>query len=158
MKRAVIIVGALLAVSLGAAGAVYGPDQYRIYKAKQAVRQLLRDPESAVFTQVAISTKAVCGMVNSRNGYGAMAGAVPFMAINGQPAELAPIELFHDEDEIERARQHFREMLSFGSEAATRAHDEYRAKLSDQIKFEEWRLRTFSECRDDDRAAPAAKR
>jgi hypothetical protein len=55
-------------------------DAPEIATAKQAVTQSLRDPTSAVFGKVWSPQKGiVCGFINGKNGFGAMAGAVPFV-------------------------------------------------------------------------------
>lgn len=135
--RMVIAVGAIMAVSISA-GAYFGPDQYRIYKAKEAVRQMLRDPESAVFPQVKAGENAVCGMVNSRNGYGAMAGPSAFLAKDDKPVELEPKDLFHSEEELERAQEYWRSMADISYEAGRRAGDEYKKVLEDQRDYLRW--------------------
>lgn len=54
-----------------------------IAKAKDVVRASLRDPNSAEYGPMTVSTKngtAVCGTVNARNGFGGMSGQQPFVA------------------------------------------------------------------------------
>lgn len=52
--------------------------------AQQAVRAMLKDPESANFKDVRISAgfdfKVVCGQVNSKNGFGAYTGYQYFVS------------------------------------------------------------------------------
>jgi hypothetical protein len=58
-----------------------GCDAPNISRAKDSVREQLRDPESAQFKDVSIShTGAICGQVNARNGYGGMSGFKFFFA------------------------------------------------------------------------------
>lgn len=55
-------------------------------KAEDRVRQALRDPGSAEFSQVQVyvpddgGPMVTCGYVNSRNGFGGMSGPKPFIA------------------------------------------------------------------------------
>lgn len=59
-----------------------------IYKAaaEKLVRRQLRDPESAIFSEVYVvgpnadGDAVVCGAVNSKNGFGGMAGSQRFIA------------------------------------------------------------------------------
>jgi hypothetical protein len=52
---------------------------------EEAVRKVLKDPESARFSEVYVKTKAsgsaVCGMVNAKNGFGGYTGDKLFFAI-----------------------------------------------------------------------------
>lgn len=52
--------------------------------AQSAVSQKLRDPDSAEFSNLRVSTKGgadvVCGEVNSRNGFGGMGGKQQFIS------------------------------------------------------------------------------
>jgi hypothetical protein len=93
VKRSLLIAGALFAVTSIAAAAKFGPDQVRIWEAQAATAKLLRDPDSAKFTDIVVRPTAVCGMVNSKNGYGAMAGATPFIYRKERGAELDRVEL-----------------------------------------------------------------
>lgn len=51
---------------------------------KEAVKRLLREPESAEFSEVSLKDteggKLVCGYVNAKNGFGGFVGATPFAA------------------------------------------------------------------------------
>jgi hypothetical protein len=70
-------------------------DDTAVFQAEAQVRTLLRDPASAEFTAVRRQAATVCGLVNSRNGFGAMTGPRRFFAsstITIEPAE--PDELF----------------------------------------------------------------
>lgn len=62
-----------------------------ITKAKARVKQQLRDPDSARFSDMKVKMvdgkKAVCGMVNAKNGSGGMTGTLPF-AYDGEYASL----------------------------------------------------------------------
>lgn len=57
-------------------------------RAKSEVAAQLRDPQSAVFTNVANDGSQVCGEVNGRNGFGAYAGAKRFVWQEGRPPEI----------------------------------------------------------------------
>lgn len=52
-------------------------------KAKDAVKELLIDPESAQFSNVESKNGVTCGFVNSRNRMGGYVGKTPFMVENG---------------------------------------------------------------------------
>jgi len=54
------------------------------YAAQDAVRRALKDPESAAFRNVRFTGNAVCGEVNSKNGFGGMSGYQRF--INAGPS------------------------------------------------------------------------
>lgn len=60
-----------------------GVDENMKIIVQDQIRARLRDPESAVFTGVHLSRKsgvpAVCGQVNSRNGFGGMTGPQGFI-------------------------------------------------------------------------------
>lgn len=59
------------------------PNQQQIEDAEAKVRDSLRDPQSALFSDVRISpVSAVCGFVNSRNGFGGMSGKRRFIVIS----------------------------------------------------------------------------
>lgn len=59
-------------------------DAVYITLAQDAVKQRLRDPDSAEFSDVHVSRRAgvvaVCGYVNSRNGFGGMSGRQRFIS------------------------------------------------------------------------------
>lgn len=59
-------------------------DATYITLAQDAVRQRLRDPDSAEFSEIHVSRRAgvvaVCGYVNSRNGFGGMGGRQRFIS------------------------------------------------------------------------------
>ncbi len=50
-----------------------------IWSAEAAVRQTLRDPDSAKFSDVSIRDGAVCGAVNAKNAYGGYVGTRRFV-------------------------------------------------------------------------------
>lgn len=65
-------------------------DDTAIFQAQAQIRALLRDPASAEFSAVRRRGGAVCGMVNSRNGFGGMTGPRRFLAgsyVGIEPAE-----------------------------------------------------------------------
>lgn len=72
---------AVLSLCLGGALAWFGPAEWRIYQAKEAVRERLRDPGSAVFAVMTYDrgTGAVCGGVNARNAFGGYVGFRAFI-------------------------------------------------------------------------------
>lgn len=49
------------------------------------VKRALRDPGSAQFTDVSAQQESACGFVNSKNGFGGYAGAVPFVVVGTNP-------------------------------------------------------------------------
>lgn len=59
-------------------------DDVRIYGAKKQVRLLLRDPSSAEFRSLGVhragKITAVCGQVNSANGFGGLTGFQRFVS------------------------------------------------------------------------------
>ena len=57
-------------------------------RAKSEVAAQLRDPQSAIFTNVKSHGIRVCGEVNGRNGFGAYAGAKRFVWQEGTPPEI----------------------------------------------------------------------
>ena len=62
----------------------YSDLQYKV-AAKALVQQFLRDPSSAEFTRLTVNrpigkSAVVCGLVNSRNGFGGMSGPVRFIS------------------------------------------------------------------------------
>ena len=100
----ITIIAALGATLLTACGqsappAAQGPSDYQyINVGQEKVRERLRDPSSAVFTEVRVSRSAgipaVCGYVNSRNGFGGMSGPKRFIAgaVVGLEDDFAPGE------------------------------------------------------------------
>jgi hypothetical protein len=71
------------------------PDSHIKKEAEDAVKLLLRDPDSAQFRyqyndiEVFPDIGVVCGEVNSRNAYGGYAGFENFAYVRGQGAALA---------------------------------------------------------------------
>lgn len=62
--------------------------------ARVAVRDKLRDPDSAQFGTIVVRDKpefgvVVCGMVNTKNGFGGYSGEQPFIFANGSAEVLA---------------------------------------------------------------------
>lgn len=74
-KRAAI---SLAAIALAASGIAYLPDVYKEHKAKQAVRERLKDPSSAVFERLEVHKAGVCGFVNAKNEMGGYVGHKAF--------------------------------------------------------------------------------
>jgi len=58
-----------------------GCDAYPQYRAKQEVRESLKDPDSAKFSEVSTAGNGLvaCGLVNAKNGFGGYIGNTPFM-------------------------------------------------------------------------------
>ncbi|MES3042663.1 hypothetical protein [Sphingomonas faeni] len=57
--------------------------QLLMIRAEREVRAILRDPESAKFSDMSVRTSpavAVCGYVNSKNGFGGMTGKQRFIS------------------------------------------------------------------------------
>jgi hypothetical protein len=134
-----------LLVAIAIVAFVFGPKQYRIWQTKREVASTLRDPESAQFDKLTVNDDAVCGLVNGRNGYGGMAGAVPFIHRRGKPVELAPMELASEE----RSRERLNEACDAEIDIAVRLGrpDDvgtsascvaFKKSLNDQIAFLNW--------------------
>lgn len=85
---------ALLAASCTDAGEPQTAEQALLLEAQDAVRAVLKDPDSAKFddaitTTVMPSIGAVCfGSVNSKNGFGGYTGAQHYFYRRGGPAVL----------------------------------------------------------------------
>lgn len=102
--RQLLLLGALSLAACGNGDAARQSvkDDETIRVAEQNVKSRLRDPSSAEFSNVTISRKrdieVVCGMVNSRNGFGGMAGAKRFISkgetggLAGFPEDFGPDE------------------------------------------------------------------
>lgn len=74
---------AIVIFTLAACGAsVSEADQQKIEDVKAAVRDKLRDPESAQFSSVKLVAGLVCGEVNSKNGFGGYVGKQHFWGGN----------------------------------------------------------------------------
>lgn len=76
-----------------------------IEQGKDAVRELLRDPNGAQFRNVRLSSDGhVCGEVNPRNGMGGYAGFRPFVAMSpGDPTRsIAYYESLDGEEKSQR--------------------------------------------------------
>ncbi|CAH2606379.1 conserved protein of unknown function (plasmid) [Rhodovastum atsumiense] len=61
-------------------------DAYVKYSAEDGVKDRLRDPDSAEFKNVFVrsldeNTRAVCGLINAKNGFGGRVGFTPFLVI-----------------------------------------------------------------------------
>lgn len=153
MKRSLLIAGAAVAVAAVVAGAKFGPDQLRIWEAQAAAAKLLRDPDSAKFTDIVVREAAVCGMVNSKNRYGAMAGAIPFIYREGRGAELDRVEL-KSSDEY---RASMKGLCDSEIELSVQSGDadeigktpsclSYQKSLTDQRDYLRWRLDVEKAC------------
>lgn len=67
-----------------------GCEAPEIGKAKETIKGRLRDPASAVFTNIIERDGHVCGDVNSKNAFGGMAGATPFVVTREGKASVSP--------------------------------------------------------------------
>lgn len=93
MRFAIVIALSILASQVVAAPKqktkVTPKNDPAIVAAEDSVRKMLKDPESAKFTDThKAHTGAVCGLVNAKNSYGGYAGASRFIVT----PELARIE------------------------------------------------------------------
>ena len=106
-------VGAFLAMcafaALTACGGQSSEDTRKIAEVKAAVSDMLKDPQSAQFTNVRVVEGLVCGEVNARNSLGGYVGKQKFWG--GMPeATLGAKAVLSDEKEspcdlLERYRQ-----------------------------------------------------
>ncbi len=64
--------------------------------ARELIREKLRDPKSAVFSQIRVSRRSgspiACGLVNARNGFGGMTGNQRFVS-NGATITVLESEM-----------------------------------------------------------------
>ena len=74
-----------------ASAPAFGQDAQQVMmmeNAKATVKGQLRDPDSAKFSNVRVSSKMgvtiVCGLVNSKNGFGGYNGNMRFMSAGGR--------------------------------------------------------------------------
>jgi hypothetical protein len=77
MKIAAPTIGILLAL----AGLGEPARAMPVFIAENAVKQLLKDPDSAQFRNVKEFTGPVCGEVNSKNGFGGYVGFSKFIVV-----------------------------------------------------------------------------
>ena len=61
----------------------FGGEGEQIAESKIAVGFLLADPSSAQFSDVAVSGRATCGLVNAKNQFGAYSGLTGFIVDDG---------------------------------------------------------------------------
>ncbi|MET3725089.1 hypothetical protein [Sphingomonas trueperi] len=73
--------GALLAIAgLGGCSLIGGADDRALAKAKERVGEKLKDPTSAIFSELHVTEdKYVCGYVNAKNSYGGYVGRERFL-------------------------------------------------------------------------------
>jgi hypothetical protein len=153
MKRSVLIVGTAIGLAAVVIGVKYGPDQLRVWEAQAATAKLLRDPGSATFTDVVVREAAVCGMVNSKNGYGAMAGPIAFIYRKARGAELDRVEL-NSSDEY---RASMKSLCDSEIELSVQSGDAeelgktpsclaYKKALYDQREYLAWRIEAEKAC------------
>lgn len=100
-----IIAALLTAPSIGASDSTAKnyPTADLIAGGKQAVRDLLRDPESAIFEDVRQVGYTTCGTVNARNAYGGYVGRKPFAANGGGPFSSYSV-IIYEPHEIDQWR------------------------------------------------------
>lgn len=85
MARIIILVSFLLAACSSQSPQKQAQDdEFSLqFMAEQDVKTRLREPSSAIFSDMRVrktgSINAVCGTVNSRNGFGGMSGPVRFV-------------------------------------------------------------------------------
>jgi hypothetical protein len=91
MRRILLLVSA--AALSSCAKPTPTPEQQLIQEAHDAVRQKLKDPESARFKEddleVMPEQGVVCGKVNAKNGFGGYTGAQEYVYVRGQGAALS---------------------------------------------------------------------
>lgn len=78
MKASVIVIALLAGCS----------PQPAPYDYEGAVKNQLRDPESAQFSDVTVNVESACGFVNSKNGYGGYSGKKPFVAVGTENVRI----------------------------------------------------------------------
>jgi hypothetical protein len=125
--RAMLAIAVLLTLS--------GCEAPEIGKAKEAIRSGLKDPASAVFTHVAAHDGTVCGEVNSKNGFGAMAGAVPFFVTKDGKASIAPPVPDIGADRLNEMRN---ACYSGPGDGFSYACQSYRTAYAESDKFMSW--------------------
>ncbi|WP_312821200.1 hypothetical protein [Brevundimonas sp.] len=69
----------LLAAGLTGCQFIPGTDSNTVAKAKAAVAAKLKDPTSALFSDIKVVEGGVCGQVNGKNSYGAYEGNTGFV-------------------------------------------------------------------------------
>ena len=88
--RTALIVAALTALTACSGSAAPSPEESLQEEAHVAVIGLLKDPESARFQdtvgEIYANEGAVCGQVNSRDGYGGYNGFEPYTYVRGKGA------------------------------------------------------------------------
>lgn len=133
--------------------AYFGPDQYRIWRAKSEAAAMLRDPDSAVFNDVAVNGNYVCGFVNSRNGFGAMTGRTLFIYDSLGNVEFEPREMFFDGQQMARLRRSCEDEQAAGGPYSSlglrddgNACREYQRAASDTLEFADWMSATIEKC------------
>lgn len=87
MKLMLTVFGTVLLLS--------GCNLYQQHEAKAKVRDLLRDPQSAQFSDVRTTGNGllVCGMVNAKNGMGGYVGKRTFVVWGDHDAAVASDEI-----------------------------------------------------------------
>jgi|GEM_PF-2788225 len=79
---------ALIAALLGGCQFLPGTEQHTVASAKKAVSAQLKDPASAVFSEVTSAPGIACGLVNAKNSFGGYVGGQKFVWSPGREALL----------------------------------------------------------------------
>jgi hypothetical protein len=91
-----LIIGLLIGGATSAAGA---GDPALVARAQDAIREALKDPQSAQFKDVYVrelkTSRVVCGSVNAKNSYGGYVGFRPFFVM--EPRGSAPVDMTPDQ-------------------------------------------------------------
>jgi len=154
MKRrsilvAVSAVSAAVGISLILYGALYAYPKHRdVSAAKDLVSGMMKDPSSAIFQDVQRNlpkTKgafpvSVCGQINAKNGFGALAGFQRFIVDVKSAAVNMDPENTENEDQADAKERECRvneiDDNSYAGEYCERAVKEIRDKEIQQIDFE----------------------
>jgi hypothetical protein len=76
------ILGALMVVAASGAVAWFlflDPRLVQQHAAEQAIKDTLKDPDSARFRRIVLKEKVICGQVNAKNAMGGYTGFAAFM-------------------------------------------------------------------------------
>jgi hypothetical protein len=127
--RQAISATAAIAALLGGCDLIPGTSANLEKRAKDRVAQLLIDPSSAQFRNVAARDEAVCGEINGKNRMGAYVGFSRFYVDVGKG--FAAIDPQFDFDDLDSARDL---CASLGGSSCTRAAEEEGKRL-EQLAF-----------------------
>lgn len=150
-KIAIAAIG--FGVAAAGAGVYFGPGLYKQYKAKDAVSQMLRDPDSAQFRNVTVVGDVVCGQFNAKNGMGAMGGFEPFLVEGDSRPEFMPdLQVASDEElsemkgECAADRERYLRLGSYGSYEEPYSCRRYAKAINDSIAGLEWTKSYINRC------------